>query len=127
MKRVLIIDDDAQLRGLLRLLLEEAGFDVVEACNGREGVQVFRCLHPDLVLCDIYMPEQDGLETIRQLRRHSPTVKIIALSGGAFGGMVDMLPLARRLGAAVCLHKPFTSSRLLQAVEHVLAAVANCA
>src|SRR5947209_4368981 len=101
--RVLIIDDDAKVRAVLRVMLESAGFEAAEAGDGEEGVRAFRRLEADVVLCDLFMPGRDGLEAIRGLRREFPGVKVIAMSGGGFGGAVDMLPAARLLGAAAVL------------------------
>jgi CheY-like chemotaxis protein len=120
MKRVLVIDDDAELRRLLRLVLEEHGFTVTEAGDGKAGLQLVSESQPNLVLCDVFMPRKDGLSTIREVRRTFPSVKIIAMSGGAFGGKVDLLRLAKGNGASVCLHKPFDPQALLLAVQNLL-------
>src|SRR4051812_37442473 len=97
MKRVLVIDDEPQMRRLLCLLLHESGFDVIEASDGKEGLQTFRRFRPDLVLCDVFMPEKDGLETMLELSQTYPSVKIIALTGG-FGGKLDLLSLTSSFG-----------------------------
>src|SRR5437763_15450494 len=82
MARVLVIDDHTEIRELLRLTLQAAGYDVVVAPNGREGLEIHRERPAELVITDIFMPEQEGLETIQELRRQSPRPKIIAMSGG---------------------------------------------
>jgi CheY-like chemotaxis protein len=82
MVRILIIDDNDPFRYLLRLTLEQAGYEVVDACNGREGLSRYRAAPTDVVIIDLFMPTQEGLETIQALRRERPTVKIIAISGG---------------------------------------------
>ena len=121
--RILVIDDEAGLRKTVRGMLEGHGLKVEEAADGEIGMQVFRQLGADVVLCDIFMPTRDGLETIREMRRLAPGVKIIAISGGGPGGSVDLLPLARRMGAAEVLHKPFGRSELLAAIGTVSAGV----
>jgi len=120
MARVLLIDDDPQIRTVCRLLLQCAGFTVTEASNGEEGLRVFGDQPAEVVLCDVFMPGQDGLELIRQLHRQFPEVRIIAMSGGAFAGSMDLLPVARRLGAAAILHKPFQVSEVLETIRRVL-------
>jgi CheY-like chemotaxis protein len=122
MARVLVIDDQPVVRGVLRKLLESAGHEVVEAGDGVEGAVLFRQRPCDLVLCDIYMPRESGLETIRKLCADSPGVKVVAVSGGGFERAHDILSDALRSGAAAFLRKPFQPESLLGLVEQVLAA-----
>jgi DNA-binding response OmpR family regulator len=91
MSRILVIDDDEQIRGMLRQVLGCEGYEVVEASNGKDGMALFRAAPADLVISDILMPEQEGLQTIRELRREFPTVKIITISGGGPGGSMNFL------------------------------------
>lgn len=86
MAQILVIADDAHVRLVLRQVLERAGYTVREAANGREGLQRYRTTPTELVMTDILMPEQEGLETIPALRRELPAVKILAISGGGQGG-----------------------------------------
>jgi CheY-like chemotaxis protein len=118
--RVLVVDDDADVRTVARVMLENAGIVVVEADGGTAGIRAFRDAGADLVLCDLFMPGLDGLEVIRALCREFPDMKVIAMSAGGFGGTVDLLAVARHLGAAGVLHKPFTQEALVEAVERVL-------
>lgn len=120
MSRILLIDDDASLRKMLRLTLLELGHTVIEACNGREGLQACAVTPVDLVLTDIIMPEKEGLETIMEMRRTDPHTRIVAMSGG--GRMVgkDYLALARRLGANRVLEKPFTTEEMEAAIAAAL-------
>ena len=118
--RILLIDDDDQLRLMLRQVLETAGYEVIDASNGREGMQRYRDAPTDLVITDLIMPEQEGLETIQELRRDFPETKLIAISGGAREGTMDFLPIAEQLGANRILHKPFTSENFLEVIQEVL-------
>lgn len=120
MTRILLIDDDAQARDMLRQMLERAGYDVVEATNGREGLQHYQASAIDLIITDILMPEQDGLETIQELRRLAPEAKIIAISGGGQTGLLDLLPIAEKLGAQCTLRKPLRRQEFLAAVQQLL-------
>lgn len=120
MTRVLVVDDDVHVLAVARAILEHAGIEVVEAVGGAAGLRAYRDASYDLVLCDLFMPDFDGLELIRALRREFPGVKIIAMSAGGFHGTVDMLDVARHLGAAEILPKPFTPRALVKAVERVL-------
>jgi DNA-binding response OmpR family regulator len=118
MPRILIIDDEHQVRRWLRTGLESAGYDVEDAPDGVKGLTAFKQRPADLVLTDIYMPEKEGLETIRELRRQNPELKIIAMSGGGIAG--DFLPYAKKLGAVKTIEKPFDTELLLETVREVL-------
>jgi DNA-binding response OmpR family regulator len=116
--RILVIDDDPDMRAMLEQTLKAAGHEVISAADGSEGVERYRTSPADLVITDIYMPKQDGLETIREFRRRFPEVRIIAMSGRALA--VTMLSIAQDLGAVAVLHKPFAADDLFAAVERVL-------
>jgi two-component system, chemotaxis family, chemotaxis protein CheY len=118
--RILLIDDNDLLRKMTRRMLATAGYDVQEAVNGKAGVACYRQQRSDVVITDILMPEQEGLETIRKLRHVDPQVKIIAMSG-AGQGRAGYLDLAVKFGARRTLQKPFTMEDLLAAVGEVLA------
>ncbi|PYO40451.1 MAG: response regulator [Gemmatimonadetes bacterium] len=121
MTRILVIDDDALLRSALRVVLEAAGYDVLEAADGEAGLRLHREHGADLVLVDIFMPERDGLEVIRALRAEAPQSKILAMSGGGRTGQIEILKAATALGAARALRKPFEPRDLLAAIRDVLA------
>jgi DNA-binding NtrC family response regulator len=117
MADVLIIDDDRQIRRLLRRICQRAGHAVREAENGRCGVELFQQQRPHLVITDILMPEMEGIETIMALRRNGPRVPIIAISGG---DDPVYLQAASKLGATAELKKPFSPEQLLSLVEGLL-------
>lgn len=120
MARVLIIDDEEQVRKLIREVLEGAGHEVVEARNGREGMKLYEANPTDLVITDLVMPEQEGLETITALRRQFPGVKIIAVSGAQQKLDLDLLYVAEKLGALRTLEKPFEINKLVALVQELL-------
>lgn len=120
MARILIIDDNAPTRQMLRQALERAGYEVVEAPDGRAGIRLQRTTPAEVIITDILMPEQEGLETIRELRRDFPTVKIIAISGGGQTGNFNFLTVAERLGAQRTLQKPFGLREMLDTVRDML-------
>ena len=123
MASIMVIDDDIQVRTFLRRLLEGEGYEVREAGNGTEGVKAFRQRPTDLVLCDIFMPEKDGLQTIRELHNEFGKVKIVAMSGGNHQlSQVVVLPFAKKYGAVAALQKPLAPKTLLGAVREVLGA-----
>jgi CheY-like chemotaxis protein len=103
MPRILIVDDDLFLRAALRNMLELDGYEIEEASDGQDAVRKFRAHPADLVLCDMFMPKTDGLEVLRELASELVGANIIAMSGGGYGGTVDVLPIARHLGAAAVL------------------------
>ena len=117
---ILIIDDNAEVLETYRRILEHAGYEVMVAADGKEGVRVFHDNPIDLVITDIIMPEKEGLETIIELRHNSPGVKIIAISGGAFFGPKDYLELAKHFGATRTLTKPIEQEVLLETVRGCL-------
>jgi CheY-like chemotaxis protein len=95
---------------------------VTEAPDGVQGLQAYHRQAADLVLCELFLPEKEGLEPIRELLGWDAAAKIIAISGGCPSTSVDFLPLARKFGAARALHKPFGTAQLLEAVGEVLSA-----
>jgi CheY-like chemotaxis protein len=122
MQRVLIIDDDEQVRALLYEILERAGFAVIEAINGAEGLKLYRSQPTDLVITDLIMPEKEGVETILELRREFPDARVVAISGGGRNGGRDYLLIAAQLGARRTVAKPFSRQDILDAVRGALAA-----
>jgi CheY-like chemotaxis protein len=123
MPSVLVVDDEDQLRQLLREILEQAGYQVTEARDGKEAVQQYRLAPADVVIMDILMPEQDGLETTSTLRREFPNVKIIAITGSSeMIGILSFLDVAKMLGAHRALQKPFEMQTLLDTVQAELQA-----
>lgn len=123
MSQVLIIDDEAGFRKLLRLILERKGYSVETAPDGRVGLQKFRQQPAELVISDIIMPDVDGLELIRSLMDENPMVKIISISGGGRVSAGNYLDLATKLGARYAFEKPIDREALLKAVEELLAPV----
>jgi CheY-like chemotaxis protein len=118
MGRILVIDDEAQLRQVLERMLKGAGHEVIVAGNGDEGLKEFQRTAPDLVITDIFMPERDGFETIIHLRKLNPKIPVIAISGKPAGRV--MLSVAEKLGTTAVLEKPFTLEQLLAAVGKAL-------
>jgi CheY-like chemotaxis protein len=117
MPSVLVVDDEDQVRQLIRETLEQAGYDVQEARDGKEGLERYRAKPTDLVIMDILMPDQDGLESIMTLRREFPTSRVIAITGGSdMIGILNFLDVAKMLGASRTLQKPFEMKTLLDAV-----------
>lgn len=118
--RILVIDDDEQMRDLLQQAMQWAGFEVVAAENGRLGQQSFEAQPADLIITDLIMPDQEGLETISVLKKRYPAVKIIAISGGGRIGPEAYLPAALELGADRVFAKPFDVKELVTAVQALL-------
>jgi two-component system, chemotaxis family, chemotaxis protein CheY len=116
MSSVLVVDDEDQVRQLIRETLEQAGYQVTEARDGKDALQQYRLAPADLVIMDILMPDQDGLESIATLKREYPNVKIIAITGGSdMIGILNFLDVAKMLGAHRTLQKPFDMKTLLDA------------
>ncbi len=120
MSRILLVDDDEPFRKMLRLTLTKLGYEVVEAANGKEALRLHAALPADLVITDLVMPEREGLETILELRRQQPTLKIIAMSGGGRINARDFLVIAKVFGASRTFTKPFATADLAAAVAELL-------
>lgn len=121
MAHIIIIDDEEMVRKSLQVMLEHEGHCILEAENGAIGLSLVGQHRPDLVITDIFMPDKDGLEVIRELRQNQSSVKILAITGGGTSGSLNLLPQARAFGAHATLHKPFTRRALLQTIQKVLA------
>ena len=118
--RILVADDEPAILAAVRVVLEAAGFEVSEAPDGVAALRLCRTQSVDLVLCDVFMPNQDGLETISLLRQQNPSVKIVAMSGGSSVWTSGVLATAKQLGASAVLEKPFTGNQLLALIRQVL-------
>jgi DNA-binding response OmpR family regulator len=119
-RRILVIDDDPQIRMLLEEALSHAGYDSIAVADGAQGVKL---LLGDptvrLVITDILMPEKDGLAVIRDIRDRFPGVQVIAMSGGGVQGL-DFLKAATLMGARRAFRKPFKLAELLDAVRELI-------
>ena len=120
MSRILIIDDDDILREILALTLQRVGYDVIQAGDGRLAADIIAAAPVDLVLTDIIMPGQEGIETIQQLKHLHPELPVIAMSAGGRGDAESYLDLARDCGARFLLNKPFRIEALLGALQECL-------
>ena len=120
MAQILLIDDDDTVRTLLYLTLTNFGHTVVEASNGKEGLELFKTANADLVITDIVMPEKEGFEVMMKIKKKQPALKIIAISGGGLHNAEHYLHTAKLLGAAKVLTKPFSTEVLMAAVNALL-------
>jgi DNA-binding response OmpR family regulator len=120
-EQILVIEDDFAVRELILQTLSKAGYQVIAAGDGVEGLSLFREKNPALVITDIVMPQKEGLQTIIELRQQSPGVKVIAMSGGGRYCNADYLKLARKFGASRTVSKPFMRDEMLAAVRELLA------
>jgi DNA-binding NtrC family response regulator len=122
-KRLLIIDDDQPQRAMLRQLLERAGYEIFEAPDGNKGIQLLKEVGADLIITDIFMPDTDGLEVIREIRRQFPDIKIISISGGSSHVAMDFLRISRQLGAVRAFAKPIDYRQLVNALSEEFALI----
>lgn len=120
MYKILLVDDDAALLSAMSRLLKGAGFDVLEASDGRQAMDLVRDNHVDLTIIDIFMPNVDGMEFTIRVKRAFPEAKIIAMSGGGIVDTQNVLGIARRYGATRTIMKPFELTDLLATVNEVL-------
>lgn len=121
MARVLVVEDEEQVRDMIRQTLERAGHEVFEAADGEEGLAVFDTATIDLVVTDILMPKKGGLATILELRQKNPEIKIIAMSGGGRSGKLNFLSTAKTFPGVRTFRKPFRKTEFLAAVDELLA------
>lgn len=120
MARILVVDDEPDIRALLEMTLRLGGHEVVPAADGNEALARQRETPADLVLVDIFMPEKEGIETIIELRQSFPRLPIIAMSGGGRTGNQGFLAQALHLGANRAIAKPFDPRMILTLVDEVL-------
>jgi DNA-binding response OmpR family regulator len=120
MKKILIIDDEHVIRSMLRSFFEKFNYEVLEASNGNQGVALFKEHKPDLIITDLVMPEKEGLETIREIRKLDHNIKIIAMSGGGIASSDSYLQVAKKFGAQYSFDKPINLEELLAAVKSLL-------
>ncbi|MGD9182468.1 MAG: response regulator [Desulfobacterales bacterium] len=125
MARILIIDDEPQIRSMLRLMLERVGYEIAEAPDGIEGIRKYRENPADLIITDLIMPNKDGIGMIIDLKKEFPKVKIIAMSGGGVNRPEGYLDGAKKLGATRTLTKPIDRDEMLKAVKETLKDVAT--
>ncbi|MDH3272168.1 MAG: response regulator [Gemmatimonadota bacterium] len=122
MAEILVVDGDATARRVIRALLEDAGHVVVEASNGREGLEAFSEHVPDLVITELYMDEMDGIEFLRGIRERWPPEPVLVMSSRTGPDAQSLLRVAQLLGASGLLDKPILEKNLLEKVGAILAA-----
>ena len=120
MHRILIIEDDTELREMIKIALSRRKYTVFEAVNGKDAIFHFKPSMTDLVVTDLIMPEEDGLKVIIKLKELKPSLKIIAISGGGKAGPGGYLNLAKALGAHAVFAKPFSINDLISKIEELL-------
>lgn len=119
---VLLIEDQDDVRTFAKIVLERAGHRVREAADGNQGIRALQERRPDLIITDIFMPVNDGLEVIRAAQKLAPNLPIVAISGGTPKIVRNYLPVAETFGATETLEKPFTPADLLEAARRALEA-----
>lgn len=121
MAKILIAEDDEQLREMLRQALEKENYEVVGSKNGEEAIRILKQMPVDLLITDIIMPQKDGTSLIMDIRKDFPDLQVIAISGGArFIDPQNPLHIAKKLGAQITFTKPFKISELLDAVRKLV-------
>lgn len=125
--RVLLVDDDTGVRKAVRLMLEAHDIEVVEASGGHAALRQLAEHHFDLVLCDLYMPDGEGLEFLKAVRERRLGVAVVTMSGGSRLSGMDLLPVARHLGATAVLYKPFDAEELVRSLRQATQQSVECA
>ena len=120
MARILLIDDEDQVRATLKEIMEKQGYEVAEAADGYEGMRLYREKPADLVITDMIMPKKEGMETIMDLKTEFPETKIIAISGGGWVRPEPYLEVAKGIGAIRVFTKPFDIEAFLAAISEAL-------
>lgn len=120
MPGILLVEDEKDLREMLKASLIRRKYTVIEAENGKDAISHFKPLITDMVITDLIMPDEDGLKVIIKLKKLKPTLKIIAISGGGKAGPGSYLNLAKALGADAIFSKPFSVHDLISKIEELL-------
>jgi len=123
MAKVLVVDDEDNMRFMIREMLEQDSHEVIEATTGKEAMVEFRRSPADLVITDLVMPDKNGLDLIMDIKQNYPNVRILAISGGGgVNGRFDYIPIAELIGASSVMRKPFKLADLRDKVKEMLAA-----
>jgi DNA-binding NtrC family response regulator len=122
MARIIVIDDQEPIRRIVRRALENDGHTVFDASDGEAGMALLEREHAEVVITDIFMPGMDGIQTLREIRKRFPAIKVIAISGGDSSGLLDLRHDAELLGAMKSLQKPFNARDIVELVRSVLGA-----
>ena len=117
-KHILVVDDEVSITEMMQFVLEDQGYDITTAGNGKEGLERIQAQKPDLIITDISMPDMEGIEFLRELKRNGIGIPVIVMSGNIIGR--KFLESARRFGAKGSVLKPFSKAQLLQEVERCL-------
>ena len=126
MASILVVDDEPQMREMLREVLEGAGHIVREAASSEEGISEYRSQPADVVVVDLFMPTKGGLDVIQVLKKDSPEVRMIAMSGVSIrGSRLDTLAMAHEYGALRTFEKPFRAGEIVGAIEELLSGYAQ--
>lgn len=120
MAGILIVEDDKDLREMLKISLLKRKYTVMEASDGKEAILRFKSAVTDLVITDLIMPDEDGLKVIMKIRELKRDIKIIAISGGGKVGPGNYLNVARALGADEVLPKPFSMNEIISRIDELL-------
>jgi DNA-binding response OmpR family regulator len=118
--RVLVVDDSADIRGMLQAQLEMEGFEVATAPDGARALALLGRERVDLIITDLFMPDKDGIETILEIREKHPAVQIVAMSGWDSRQGSDYLKVAREIGAVRTLKKPFELTDIVKIVRDLM-------
>jgi len=118
-KHILLVDDDELIRSFIKEVLTHHHFKVTEAENGKDGLKLFRSIHPDMVITDIVMPKMEGISFIQELRSYNKNISIIAMTGNIHGRMEEYLDISSKLGADYILRKPIKSEDLLATIDKI--------
>ena len=120
MSGILIVEDDNDLRDMLKTALIRSNFTVFEAGNGKDAIVHFKPGVTDVVITDLIMPEEDGLKVIMKIREIKPDIKVVAISGGGKAGPANYLDMAKALGADSVFYKPFSLNDLVGEIKNLL-------
>jgi CheY-like chemotaxis protein len=120
MAKILVADDDSEIRLLIKRTLEKEGHSIVEATDGVVAIELFKEQVFDLAIIDIIMPKKEGIRTILELKQLKPNIRIVAISGGGFVKPESYLATAEAFGAECILTKPFNASELSETVNNLL-------
>lgn len=119
MAQVLVIDDDEDVRHLIRRLLEARGHQVLEAIHGVDGLAKLEASEPQMIIADIFMPQMEGIEVVKRIRASDVKAPIMVVSGGGRDYDLGVLSWAKQVGADAVLAKPFTPEEFYDAMDHL--------